>query len=63
MGNSPVYTINATRAEDVAAGITFAKNNNVRLVIKNTGHDATRRLVDDFRVVHRGTHANYVDIA
>lgn len=62
LGNSPVYTINATTAEDVAVGIKFAKDNNVRLVVKNTGHDATRRLVKDPRVVPN-THANHVDIA
>jgi hypothetical protein len=33
------YAINVTSASDVAAGIKFAKNNNIRLVIKNTGHD------------------------
>ncbi len=33
------YSVNVTGAADVAAGIAFAKANNVRLVIKNTGHE------------------------
>lgn len=43
LGNSPVYSIDATQSEHVAAGIKFAKDNNVRLVIKNTGHDVRAR--------------------
>ncbi|OJJ47555.1 hypothetical protein ASPZODRAFT_15006 [Penicilliopsis zonata CBS 506.65] len=43
LGTAPVYTINATEAADVAAGIKFAKENNIRLVIKNTGHDGRGR--------------------
>ncbi|KAL3473181.1 FAD-binding domain-containing protein [Aspergillus californicus] len=43
LGISPAYTINATNEEDVAAGIRFSKENNVRLVIKNTGHDIVGR--------------------
>ncbi|KAF2803188.1 FAD-binding domain-containing protein [Mytilinidion resinicola] len=43
LGTSPAYTIKATNADDVAAGIKFAKENNVRLVIKNTGHDISQR--------------------
>lgn len=33
------YSINVTCAEDVATGLKFAKENNIRLTIKNTGHD------------------------
>ncbi|PYH88396.1 FAD-binding domain-containing protein [Aspergillus ellipticus CBS 707.79] len=43
LGTSPVYAIIATEPDDVAAGIKFAKDNNVRLVIKNTGHDIVGR--------------------
>ncbi|KAL2832787.1 hypothetical protein BJY01DRAFT_260036 [Aspergillus pseudoustus] len=43
LGTSPAYTIRATGADDVAAGIRFARENNVRLVIKNTGHDISQR--------------------
>ncbi|KAI9697553.1 MAG: hypothetical protein M1820_007752 [Bogoriella megaspora] len=39
LGNYASYSINVTGAGDVTAGIKFAKENNVRLVIKNTGHD------------------------
>ncbi|KAL5041764.1 hypothetical protein BDW71DRAFT_201098 [Aspergillus fruticulosus] len=39
LGPSPVYTINATEPDELAAGISFARANNVRLVIRNTGHD------------------------
>lgn len=43
LGAVPVYTINATKTSDVSAGIKFAKENNLRLVIKNTGHDIVQR--------------------
>jgi hypothetical protein len=39
LGNAPVYSINTTKSDHVAAGIKFAKDNNVRLMIKNMGHD------------------------
>ncbi|KAH3463986.1 hypothetical protein KXX05_000863 [Aspergillus fumigatus] len=39
LGQAPVYTINATDPEELATGIAFAKKNNVRLVVRNTGHD------------------------
>jgi len=35
----PVYVINATCKEDVKAGVDFARENNVRLNVKSTGHD------------------------
>ncbi|KAK6858406.1 hypothetical protein PG995_006105 [Apiospora arundinis] len=38
-GNYVVYTINASTAADVTAGLEFAQKQNIRLVIKNTGHD------------------------
>ncbi|KAE8136429.1 hypothetical protein BDV38DRAFT_272028 [Aspergillus pseudotamarii] len=43
LGSASVYSVNATKPADVAAGIKFAKENNVRLVIKNTGHDVRAR--------------------
>ncbi|KAF7593742.1 hypothetical protein BBP40_010918 [Aspergillus hancockii] len=43
LGPAPVYTINATEPEDVAEGVKFAKKHNLRLVIKNTGHDLLAR--------------------
>jgi hypothetical protein len=39
MGNYVSYSINVTCADDVAAGLKFAKRKNIRLVIKNTGHE------------------------
>ena len=39
LGNYVEYAINVTSAVDVAAGVRFAQSKNIRLVIKNTGHD------------------------
>ncbi|KAL8841192.1 MAG: hypothetical protein Q9170_001046 [Blastenia crenularia] len=39
LGNTPVYAINVDSAGTVAAGLRFAREKNVRLSIKNTGHD------------------------
>ncbi|KAI0966752.1 hypothetical protein F4678DRAFT_265414 [Xylaria arbuscula] len=39
LGNLPSYAINVTSIDDVKAGINFAKKKNVRLAVKNTGHD------------------------
>jgi FAD/FMN-containing dehydrogenase len=39
LGNLPNYAINVSSAADVVAGIKFAKDSNIRLVVKNTGHD------------------------
>jgi len=35
----PVYVVNATCVEDVQKGVDFAREHNVRLVVKGTGHD------------------------
>jgi len=35
----PAYVVNATTAEHVAAGVKFAGSNNIRLIVKGTGHD------------------------
>ena len=43
IGDLPRYTVNATTPEDVATTILSAKKNNVRLVIKDTGHDILGR--------------------
>jgi hypothetical protein len=45
LGSASVYSINASGAAEVAAGVKFARDNNVRLVIKNTGHDVRARQV------------------
>ncbi|KAF4956011.1 hypothetical protein FGADI_4184 [Fusarium gaditjirri] len=39
LGNYVSYSINASSAEDISAGVKFAKRKNIRLVVKNTGHD------------------------
>jgi FAD/FMN-containing dehydrogenase len=38
-GNVPVYGVAVESAEDIAATIKFATTRNLRVVIKNTGHD------------------------
>ncbi|KAF9631087.1 putative fad fmn-containing isoamyl alcohol oxidase protein [Lasiodiplodia theobromae] len=39
LGNYVQYAINVSSADDAIAGIRFATDKNVRLVIRNTGHD------------------------
>ncbi|KAI0805057.1 hypothetical protein GGR55DRAFT_690741 [Xylaria sp. FL0064] len=39
LGSQPVYTINATNSRDFQAAVRFARDHNIRLVIRNTGHD------------------------
>ena len=39
IGNYVRYAINVTTADDVIAGVKFASKNNIRLVIRNTGHE------------------------
>ncbi|KAK4150008.1 hypothetical protein C8A00DRAFT_46504 [Chaetomidium leptoderma] len=38
-GGFPKYVVNATTVKHIQAAVNFARNKNVRLVIKNTGHD------------------------
>ncbi|KAF2258584.1 FAD binding domain-containing protein [Lojkania enalia] len=38
-GGFPMYVINATEPKHIQLGVNFARNTNVRLVVKNTGHD------------------------
>jgi hypothetical protein len=35
----PIYVVNATCPEDVKKGVDFARQNNIRLIVKGTGHD------------------------
>ena len=35
----PIYVVNATCSEDVKMGVDFARENNIRLVVKASGHD------------------------
>lgn len=39
IGTYVQYTVNISTADDVAAGIEFANKHNIRLVVRNTGHD------------------------
>ncbi|KAI0855712.1 hypothetical protein F4860DRAFT_449696 [Xylaria cubensis] len=39
LGNMASYAINVSDARTIAAGINFARENNIRLIVKNTGHD------------------------
>ncbi|KAI0901030.1 FAD binding domain protein [Annulohypoxylon nitens] len=39
LGNYVDFTVNVSSASDVVAGLQFAQKHNVRIVIKNTGHD------------------------
>jgi hypothetical protein len=39
LGNLASYSINVTGADDVIAGMQFAAEKNVRLTIRNTGHE------------------------
>jgi hypothetical protein len=41
----PSYVVNATTADHIAAGVKFAGSNNIRLIVKGTGHDYLGRLV------------------
>lgn len=38
-GGYPVYAVNVSSAAHVQAAVNFARNKNIRLVVKNTGHD------------------------
>ncbi|APA08512.1 hypothetical protein SS1G_02212 [Sclerotinia sclerotiorum 1980 UF-70] len=39
LGNMASYAINVSSADDIIAGLKFATQNNIRVTIKNTGHD------------------------
>ena len=39
LGNYVDYSINISSPADIAAGLQFAQTSNIRLVIKNTGHE------------------------
>jgi hypothetical protein len=44
LGVNPVYAVNcSTDTSDVALTVSFAKRFNLRLIIKNTGHDQLGR--------------------
>ena len=35
----PIYVVNASTADHVKTAVDFARENNIRLVVKSTGHD------------------------
>lgn len=39
LGNYVYYAVNATGPDDITAAVNFAQANNIRFVIRNTGHD------------------------
>lgn len=39
LGGYASYSINVTTVADIQLGLNFARHTNVRLVVKNTGHD------------------------
>ncbi|KAL1962101.1 hypothetical protein VTN77DRAFT_568 [Rasamsonia byssochlamydoides] len=41
----PIYVVNATTAEHVKLGVDFARQHNIRLIVKGTGHDYLGRSV------------------
>ncbi|KAF5667299.1 putative isoamyl alcohol oxidase [Fusarium heterosporum] len=45
LGNYARYTVNATSAEHIISAIDFAREKNIRFVIRNTGHDYLGRSI------------------
>jgi FAD/FMN-containing dehydrogenase len=39
LGNYVQYAVNVSSAADVQATVRFARTNNIRLVVRNTGHE------------------------
>lgn len=39
LGNYVSYAVNATSADDIIAAVNFTQEQNIRLVIRNTGHE------------------------
>ncbi|KAJ5375636.1 FAD-binding type 2 [Penicillium concentricum] len=39
LGNYVKYAVNVSSSDQVVAAVNFARNNNIRFVIRNTGHD------------------------
>jgi hypothetical protein len=51
----PIYVVNATNKDDVKKGVDFARENNVRLVVKASGHDYSGRYYLSL-TIHFGLH-------
>jgi hypothetical protein len=50
LGNYASYSINVTGVDDVQAGLKFVTDNNIRLTIKNTGHEQVITLIEFVRI-------------
>lgn len=55
-GRIPLYSARVQSTEDIQAAVRFANDKNLRLAIKNTGHDAGGRssAVDSFQILTQG---------
>ncbi|KAK6082379.1 long-chain-fatty-acid-CoA ligase [Seiridium cupressi] len=62
LGNLAVYSINVSSPADVAAGVKFAHENNIRLTIKNTGHDYTGKSVGQGSLGIWTHHLNSIEV-
>jgi FAD/FMN-containing dehydrogenase len=51
LGDQPLYAVNATNEADIAAAIKFATRANIRVVIKETGHDILGRSEGGFSLL------------
>lgn len=49
-----MYAVNVTQEEDIVKSITFAKQSNLRLVVKSTGHDFLQRYVFNYELLCGG---------
>ncbi|KAF7196514.1 FAD-linked oxidoreductase apf9 [Pseudocercospora fuligena] len=43
LGDAPIYTVNATEIEHIQSAVIWARSANIRLVIRDTGHDLLGR--------------------
>ncbi|TLD04772.1 uncharacterized protein PgNI_09073 [Pyricularia grisea] len=43
LGNAPVFAVNVTAVEDISQALSFARERNLRVVVKSTGHDFMQR--------------------
>ncbi|KAH6664458.1 hypothetical protein B0J14DRAFT_246120 [Halenospora varia] len=45
VGGYPIYVVNVTSVRQIQGAVNFARNRNIRVIIKNTGHDFGGRSV------------------
>ncbi|KAI6350644.1 hypothetical protein MCOR25_010515 [Pyricularia grisea] len=43
LGNAPVFAVNVTAVEDISQALSLARERNLRVVVKSTGHDFMQR--------------------